>query len=560
MNKNTVKRSRIIPCLIKIVIFLVGTITAYAQSTDTYLDDSETFKTDASNYYKNINNYDIFVETYDKVINTDTVFDEFGLKHAYFFKCFLYAAVPKQNSNCNNQNLILNRLSLWYKLPVEGKDTTYFNQVRQSILPFSSNYHYNDNTFNIFKDFTKANQSKYINKISEQISDRFANHNYPPKGGIEEFDYPLYYERIDVPQDEFFKANLPFVKNKFIKDYFDSIQLHNKETYTQIKDNFYIVPTHTLSLIDEFFVNTTTYFPFLEDVCNFYPSTTSLTNVDYTMLNDSTICMFHNHYYFYYEPGAFYYDLEGNEKNSFENAYKNVNYLDSILLITDKGVQRLDLRENLQNALDSVIFVHKNGILIKTKNISDNNIFVASTDRDTILNYLKPNSYLFNYFKNKEYRTQPTTINSPLTYTFQSICDGMVFGPVTSWFDTPSSYEMNDFNLDNPLFQNQYTYDTVFLSKKQQSPIRKEFLKLARLKGKYEQLKIESETYYKYQYENDGEWMLDRQHNLSSHDKTESNPKYQKKVKKLMQEIEKCEKKLKNMGYIDYYYIDLFSF
>ena len=54
--------------------------------------------------------------------------------------------------------------------------------------------------------------------------------------------------------------------------------------------------------------------------------------------------------------------------------------------------------------------------------------------------------------------------------------------------------------------------------------------------------------------------MLDRQHNLSSHDKTESNPKYQKKVKKLMQEIEKCEKKLKNMGYIDYYYIDLFSF
>ena len=44
MNKNTVKRSRIIPCLIKIVIFLVGTITAYAQSTDTYLDDRKRLK------------------------------------------------------------------------------------------------------------------------------------------------------------------------------------------------------------------------------------------------------------------------------------------------------------------------------------------------------------------------------------------------------------------------------------------------------------------------------------------------------------------------------------
>ena len=157
------------------------------------------------------------------------------------------------------------------------------------------------------------------------------------------------------------------------------------------------------------------------------------------MLNDSLICMYHNCYYFHYEPGAFYYDTEGEEL--FEGGIDNkLNYLDSLLLITDKGVLNLRIADYLQNASDTIVLVHKNGVVIKLHEGS----FIASTDRDTILRYLKPNTLLYDYYKEKKYDSQQITINSPLTHRFYSICWSMEFGPIVSWFDNPSLYEVED--------------------------------------------------------------------------------------------------------------------
>jgi len=554
LGKMTVRNLLLFVCL------LTGSIAIYAQPSNLHIyDDGLETDTSEQSFYEDINNYDIFVEPYDKVIYIDTTFDEFGLKHAYFLRGLIYAAIPKRKDGNAERELVLNRVVYWYKLPVEGKNPTYFNKIRQVIFPFSAKYHSSDKTESIFNDFLKSNFTTDLERIAKQLS-RIDGDSYLIKKtplNKEKSESPIYYqdEVGDVPHEEFRKANLPYTKDKYKKNYFDSLQTHKNSIATFVKDNYYVVPPYTLSLIDEFFVHSE-YWPYFQDECNFMLSSTSSSNKDYTMLNDSLICMFHNCYYFYYEPGAFYYDTEGEEFLSLsEGGIDNkLNYLDSLLLITDKGVLNLRIADYLQNASDTIVLVHKNGVVIKLHEGS----FIASTDRDTILRYLKPNTLLYDYYKEKKYDSQQITINSPLTHSFYSICHSLEFGPIVSWFDNPSLYEVEDNRYSSIWLRRDYAnaydsyYDTLLLSEKQQSQIRKEYLKLAKLDAQLQQIEIQSETYCKLRDRDSDEYFFDSKRHLYSYDeKNETmvvSPKYRKKVEKIEKEKEKISNKLKKMG------------
>jgi len=538
------------------VCLLTSTITMYAQRCNLHIDNDECLvDTSEQSFYGDINNYDIFVEPYDKVIYVDTTFDEFGLKHAYFLRGLIYAAIPKRKDSNNERELVLNRVVYWYKLPVEGKNPTYFNKIRQAIFPFSAKCHSSDKTESVFNDFLKSNFTTDLERIAKQLSqidgDSFLNKKTPLDK--EQSETPLYYpdELGNIPAEEFHKANFPYTKDTYKKDYFDSLQTHKNSIATFVKDNYYIVPPHTLSLIDEFFVHSD-YYPYFQDECNHILSSTSASNQDYTILNDSLICMYHNCYYFSYEPGGFFYDTEGEEY--FEGGIDNkLNYLDSLLLITDKGTLNLRMSDYLQNASDTIVLVHKNGVVIKSQEGS----FIASTDRDTILRYLKPNTLLYDYYKEKKYDSEQITVNSTLTHRFYSMCWSMVFGPVVSWFDTPSLYEVKNDCYSSIWSERDYAaaydsyYDTLLLSEKQQSQIRKEYLKLAKLDAQLYQIEIQSETYCKYRYRDSDEYFIERQQNLYSYDQEGGrtvSPEYRKKVETIEKKQKKIANKLEKMG------------
>jgi hypothetical protein len=133
----------------------------------------------------------------------------------------------------------------------------------------------------------------------------------------------------------------------------------------------------------------------------------------------------------------------------------------------------------------------------------------------------------------------------------------MVFGPVVSWFDTPSLYEVKNDCYSSIWSERDYAaaydsyYDTLLLSEKQQSQIRKEYLKLAKLDAQLYQIEIQSETYCKYRYRDSDEYFIERQQNLYSYDEEGGRtvaPEYRKKVETIEKKQKKIANKLEKMG------------
>ena len=99
-------------------------------------------------------------------------------------------------------------------------------------------------------------------------------------------------------------------------------------------------------------------------------------------------------------------------------------------------------------------------------------------------------------------------------------------------------------------FENDSHLDTISLTEQQQNQIRKEYLKLSQLDAQLDQIRIQSETYYKVQYKDSKECIVEKQQNLYSLDESGSvvAPKYRKKVEKIEKEKEKTVNKLEKMG------------
>ena len=104
-------------------------------------------------------------------------------------------------------------------------------------------------------------------------------------------------------------------------------------------------------------------------------------------------------------------------------------------------------------------------------------------------------------------------------------------------------------------FADDYDYkakiDTLLMTERQQSQIRKEYLKLAKLDAQLYQIEIQSETYCKYRYRDSDEYSIRRQQNLYSYDEEGGRtvaPEYRKKVETIEKKQKKIANKLEKMG------------
>ena len=122
-----------------------------------YIEDS---LKQAIEYYKNSSNWIFIVEEPVVVIgDQSTSFDNAGLKHAFFSWEYRYICIPKSSDLKYIPRIHVITDSYGERLPIEGKDMSHFQMIRNAVFPFAANFP---------KEMTsKAILQKYANKEFE---------------------------------------------------------------------------------------------------------------------------------------------------------------------------------------------------------------------------------------------------------------------------------------------------------------------------------------------------------------------------------------------------------
>ena len=295
---------------------LIGTNAVFAQDDELYYHEGSPEIKASCEYYKDINHWDIFVEPYTIEI-IDTVYDDYGIKHGYFLNGYYFAAVPKP-SKYPKPCIETGRRSNWIKIPVEGKNIDYFEQVRNAILPFDAKYSSSITTQTIFSDYMKYNFEEELNKFYNTLSQYFqASYFYcfsytspRDKNQINNgINFTTLYKQSDrieinnyVPD---LVDNLPFYTPEYSKkSYLESIFLTNNQKFQQIKNNVFLVDKYVISVTEK---ECPVYSIGQEGNILSYASINSIDgdtlidNRDYIIIDSNTICCYHHQYSFYYD-------------------------------------------------------------------------------------------------------------------------------------------------------------------------------------------------------------------------------------------------------------------
>ena len=123
----------------------------------------------ALQYYSDIHHWDVFVEP-AVLMEEDTVFDKFGLKHAYFVNRYYYFAVPQKAG----YRFLPDRIGPFLyaygqKMPVEGKDNAYFQMIRSAVFPFASEASAEVSSKTLFQQYADARLDADILHIDSLI-------------------------------------------------------------------------------------------------------------------------------------------------------------------------------------------------------------------------------------------------------------------------------------------------------------------------------------------------------------------------------------------------------
>lgn len=273
-------RQRMATMVMKIKLFclclmmaLFTTFTGHCQENETGISE-DSLRELASQYYSDIRHWDVFVEP-AVIMEEDTVFDKFGLKHAYFVNRYYYFAIPKKAGHRFMPNEIGPFLYAYgQKMPVEGKDNENFQMIRSAVFPFAAGASAELSSKKLFQQYADARLDVDIRHIDSLISvrlmkpdflyyqlfDTAPEQNYSSQeegheeGGYNDWGRPQRHHSFDCLVGEYLtqyekieKPYSDFITGKPYKD------LTSKENIEQLKKNaviaengFYLVPSRSI--------------------------------------------------------------------------------------------------------------------------------------------------------------------------------------------------------------------------------------------------------------------------------------------------------------------------
>ena len=373
MKKNTVKRIGIVSNLIMSLILLFGTTALFAQSDDLYDEEIDSFHSavkTSKEYYKDVNHWTFYIDPYIIKTQEDSLFDQYGLKHAYFVRGFAFVAVPKP-SDYILPNTIRSYWSYWRKLPVQGNDATYFAQIRNAALPISGSKNPNISTDSLFQQFVNLRMDSDIQHLVHNYALNFMSYPWSLD------DYAQYcYNAHDYQTFPYSYKN---------RDYYSS-----DDNCIYYSDNI-CLSGHPLPVDDPYveYSNWTLYSGTGEESDMF-----DLQNSDYFMLDKYTLSFYSIKIVIdFYECCTYFFPV--------------VAQTDSVVSVQDSIVSRIEYQNNVKNSDDTVLFITPNMIILNTKDGLKN-----YGDLESIKSVLNTDSYLYKYYANKKV----------LTPTFKDSC------------------------------------------------------------------------------------------------------------------------------------------
>lgn len=551
MRKNTVF----------FLFFAFFEISVYAQWDDYPRKAFDTNKFALAQHYSDVNNWDIFVESVQDVYIADTVFDEFGLKNAYFVQVYYWLAFPKHSPFKDNPPIHSGSWLSWKKLPVEGNDLDFFVSLRNAIFPYASNFPKEESTEEIVKKYYVHILPEHLDSVlvqfKSQIKADSSNFYYYYELDSEGNPYKYEYDISSYYNDEKISEKMIRYSPDF-KTYFDLLKSNTQ--HCKLYDNFFLVDNYSLPLFIGRLRNYNGHYDPGDDYYYRYDGIEindilPKQNNDYLMLDQNIICSYHHIYDFHDEAGY------SEDRFRIGGGFL-ASTIDSIMVMQEGTFQKINCEGIVKDSSNSIFLIHPRGIVIQSK--SDDMIrLVVTTEKDTILHYLNPSSQLYSYYWTKEVDNATPIFTYNLfpnkdEYWVADFASGIIVHYEAGLYDFP---DFDFFNREpQPIFEDDHpmSIDTLILPEQQQKQIRKELLKLARLDAQLDQIKIQSESYYMFRYNDSGEYFVKKQQNLYAYDEESGRsvvaPEYRKKVGKIIGEKEKIANKLKKMGVSVYYY------
>lgn len=377
MRKTTVKRIRIVSNLIMIVILLFGTNALFAQNDNLYYEgvDAGVMKVDSAvkaskEYYKDVNHWTFYIDPYIIRTQEDSAFDQYGLKHAYFVRGFVFIAEPKP-SKYILPNTIRSYWSYWRKLPIEGKDIGYFAQIRYAALPMAGSKNPNISSDSLFQQFVNLRMDADIQHIV---------HDY----ALKYLSYPWsLYDNYQYCSNAHDYQKFPFsYKNR---DYYSG-----DDNCIYYSDNI-CLSRYPLPVEDPYIdYSNWTFDTGVGEVSDEF----DLQNSDYFMLDKYTLSFYSIKMVIdYYECGTAFFPI--------------IAQTDSVVSVQNATVSQIEYQNNVKNSDDTVLFITPNMLILNTKDGLKN-----YGDIESIKSVLTTNSYLYKYYANKK----------ALTPTFKDSC------------------------------------------------------------------------------------------------------------------------------------------
>ena len=471
-------------------------------------------------FYRDISKWNLYVEPFTYVTQ-ESAFDEFGLKKGYFTNGFFIRAVPKTQEGVQKPDEIAYRFYNYYmyEIPVAGIDNSYFAIIRNTVFPYAKNYPVETNVRTLFDKFCEKHFKDNLERCVLMIDSNLrTDYEYYPLWETRESKMQYYGEQYGYTDVGMHNS----VGNP-IQGTNDSLWLSQK---VMIPHKTVIVYVQNHSIPDAW--TKKLWYSLSDNIVGFCDISTvsEIPNKKYSILNKNMILHYHDKYHVYSEEWTGFMEQQ---------------LLDSITYIERNRIRVFQQKDLLQDTSVKISKIFPRGICFTYDTLDDwrDYGFIITSEKDNIRKFVNPGNPLFDYYMQ-----------------LQDTCGRGIFEYRYSISRLDEEYmEGKRCLTEEKNYSNDYDYkakiDTLLMTERQQSQIRKEYLKLAKLDAQLYQIEIQSETYCKYRYRDSDEYSIWRQQNLYSYDEEGGRtvaPEYRKKVETIEKKQKKIANKLEKMG------------
>ena len=504
---------------------------AVTETTDDYgfglWDDEystiDSLKKLSKDYYKDPNRWKIFIEP-SVVVNADTVFDKAGLKHAYYVRRFYFIAVPEKTDFQYQPQVIGPYLYAYgQKMPIEGKDAQHFQMIRKAVFPFAADFPASTPSSAIFQKYIDKNFENDLNYIIDSLmvlvvnsleTYDFEDTTQHKSDTFTEFSRNQTITVLSCLKDEYTKAipghtsvetptREPIASPKSIE--------HLKKIAVKTQGNIFVLPQNTIlnqfahepdeemqyfaarsgeegvdPILVQMTINKESYeteeLEYGEYDGTYDYRLSSISGQSYFMLNENTVLLYPETYYHYESDYIYSFGELEESRNIF--GLKN-RKPDTILIISPDNIEKMTLADCYQSCLKDTncTFEHTFPPVLSVyinDELYDWNYYFDCKEcykKETILEYLKEGSVLYDYFAKDFY------------------LNDLPYKDAKSISYSPASYKDNDviYVDDLDLYESE-SDTTIYFSKSRSQAIKKLLTRKNKLTIQANKLKLQAIT------------------------------------------------------------------